>query len=187
MHLRLTFSTPAWARDEPPSPTEQIGSTTQGAQLTESRISDTSSLHSNLLPSDSVSRWWSFTSRTRQESFALLPHSTKSEKKSFRDIESDGFLPHHQVSVPTSAQLPTSVTLTQTGLRWDTPWTSQPRLQDPLPQPSRHGSEQDLAISNHEHLRKWIRKKKQIRSFILSNTYAPLVRPSIISLLQHFR
>lgn len=212
----INFSTLAWARDEPPSPTEQIGSTTQDAQLAESHIiCDTSSLQSSRLPSDSASRWWSFTSRTRQEALGLLSHSsTKPEKKSVRDIslswmtpsssmhegstfirknkekEPDAHLSHFQVSVPTSTQLPDTVTLPQTAaLGWDIPWSSPslPSAQTPSPQLRRgtpHASEQELTTTN---LSKWSRRTKQIRSFIIANTYAPLVRPSNISLLQNLR
>ena len=208
IHL-INPSTPAWARDEPPSPKEQIGSTTQGVRLTESRLSDTSgsSLRSNLLPSKPASQWWTFTSQTRQEPFALLPHSTKPEKKSLRDIwlstsssmregstfirrdkekEPDPFLPHLRASVPTSAQLPTTVTPSHTVAHgWDTPWTSQPSAQGPLPhfrRGSLYESDQELGTTNHEHL-----LRKRIRAFILSNTYVPLVRLPIISLLQYLR
>ena len=202
----IDLLTPAWARDEPPSPTEQIGSTTQP---TESRIiSDTSSLQSNHPTSNSASRWWSFTLRTRRESFGLLPHSlVKPEKKSVRDIslawippsssmheghtfirkdkekEPEAYLPQLQVSVPTSAQLPNTVTTPG----WDIPWASpsQPSARDPLPQLRRgspYGSEPEVVTTN---LSRWSRRKKQIRSFIIANTYAPLVRLSIISLLQN--
>jgi hypothetical protein len=201
----IDYLIPAWARDEPPSPTEQIGST---SQPTESRIiCDTSSLQSNGPTSNPASRWWSFTLRSRQDSFGLLPHSIKPEKKSFRDIslaqmrpsssmhegysfirknkekESDAYLPQLQVSVPTSAQLPNTVTTSG----WDIPWSSpsQPSARDPLSQHRRgslYGLEQEAAPT---HLSKWGRKKKQIRSFIIANTYAPLVRLSTISLLQN--
>ena len=198
--IPINFPTPAWARDEPPSPTEQIGSTTQGTLSTESRIiCDTSSLQSNPLE-NSASRWWPFTSPTRREFPSIKP-----ERKSFRDIslswisasssiregsafirkdkekEPDTLLPHIQVSVPTSTPLPTTATLPQAATPgWDTPWTSQP--QDALPQLTRgslYGSEQGLPTTNHEHLSKWSRSKKRIRSFIITNIYAPLVRPSV--------
>lgn len=201
----IDLLTPAWARDEPPSPTAQIGSTT------ESRIvADTSSFQSNGPPSDSASRWWSFTSRTRQEPSGLLPHSVKPERRSVRDIsltwtspsssmhegstfirknkekESDAYLPRLQVSVPTSAQLSNIVIPSQTATSgWDIPWSSpsQPSARGPLPQLRRgspYGSDQEVVTTN---LSKWSRRRKQIRSFIIANTYAPLVRLSIISLL----
>jgi hypothetical protein len=200
---RIDLLTPAWARDEPPSPTEQIGFATQPA---ESRIfSDASSLQSNRPTSNSASRWWSFTLRTRQESFGLLPHSIKPEKKSVRDTslawmprsssmpegytfirkdkeeKHDLYLPQLQISVPTSAQLPnTAVTP-----GWDIPWTSPSQLsaRDPFPQLRRgipYVSKQEVVTAN---LSKWSRRKKQIRSFIIANTYAPLVRLSFVSLL----
>jgi hypothetical protein len=196
----IDYFIPAWARDEPPSPTELIGST---SQPTESRvIFDTSSFQSNCPTSNPTSRWWSFTLRSRQESFGLLPHSIKPERKSVRDIslaclppsssmhegytfirkdkEKEPYLPQLQVSVPTSSQ-----TVTTPG--WDIPWSSpsQPSAQDPLPQfrgGSPYGSEQVVTTN----LSKWGRRKKQIRTFIIANTYAPLVRLSIISLLQNF-
>jgi hypothetical protein len=204
----INLFTLAWARDEPPSPTEKIGSTAQDVESAESHIiSDTSSLQSNRLPSDSASRWWSFTSRARQESFALLSHSTKPEKKSIRDISLSWMSPSSsmpegsifirrnkekgpdacvppQVSIPTSTQLPDTATSPQNGTpRWDIPWSS-PNVQGPSPQlrGSSHGSDQELATTN---LSKWSRKTKQIRSFIIANPYAPLVRLSIISLFRN--
>ena len=201
--LPIDLLTTAWARDEPPSP-EQIGSTT------ESRIiADASSLQSNTPPSSSASRWWSFNLRTSQEPPGLLPHSIKPEKKSVRDIslawtkpsssmqegstfirkdkekEPHAYLPQLQISVPTSAQLSNTVIQTATP-EWDIPWSSpsQPSSRDPLPQLRRgspYGSEQGVVTTNSS---KWTRRKKQIRSFIIANTYAPLVRLSIISPLR---
>ena len=195
----IDLLTPAWARDEPPSPTEQMGSTTQP---TESRIIlDTSSLQSNRPPSDSASRWWSFTLRSRQDSSGPLPHSIEPEMRSVRDIslawmppsssmnegytftrkdkgkEPDAYLPHLQVPVPTSAQLPNTVTAPGWDIHWASP--SQLNAWEPLPQLRRgspYGSEQEVATTN---LSKWSRRRKQIRSFIIANTYAPLVRLSI--------
>lgn len=200
----IDYLIPAWARDEPPSPTEQIGSTCT-SQPTESRIiCDTSSLQSNCPTSNPASRWWSFTLRSRQEPFGLLPHSIKPEKRSVRDIslpqmppsssmhegytfirkdkekEHDAYLPQLQVSVPTSAQLPNTVTTSGWNISRSSP--SQPSARDPLPQHRRESLyrlEQEAVTT---HLSKW----KQIRSFIIANTYAPLVRLSTISLLQNF-
>lgn len=201
----IDLLTPAWARDEPPSPTEQVGSASQPA---ESRIfSDASSLQSNRPTSNPASRWWSFTLRTRHEPFGLLPHSIKPEKKSARDTslawmptsssmheghtfirkdeekELDAYPPRLQVSVPTSAQLPNSATTP-----WDIPWSSpsQPSARDPFPQPRRgssYGSGQEVVTTISS---KWSKRKKQIRSFIIANTYTPLVRFSFISPLPNF-
>ena len=191
----------AWARDEPPSPTEQIGSASQPA---ESRIhSDASSLQSNRPTSNSASRWWPFTPRTRQESFGLLPYSMKPERKSVRDTslawmppsssmregytfirkdnkkEPDAYLPQFQVSVPTSAQLSNTVTTPE----WDIPWSSpQLTARDRQFRRESHGSEQEVMTAS---LSKWSRGKKHIRSFIIANTYAPLVRLSFISPFQN--
>jgi hypothetical protein len=91
--------------------------------------------------------------------------------------ERDTYFPHRQVSVPISTQLPESVTQTSArGL--DIPWSSpsQPSAQGPsLLQPERestHGSGQELATTN---LSTWSRRTKQLRSFIIANTYAPLL------------
>ena len=198
----INLLTPAWARDEPPSPTEQIGSATQQA---ESRIfSDASSLQSNRITSNPASRWWSFTLRTRQESFGLLPHSIRPEKKSFRDTslawmppsssmhheghtfirrdEPDAYPPQLQIPDPSSAQ-PHITAITP----WDIPWSSpsQPSARDPFPQLRRgspYVSGQDVVTTS---LSKWSRRKKKIRSFLIANTYAPLVRLSFISPLQN--
>ena len=203
IYTPIDLLTPAWARDEPPSPTEQIGSATQPA---ESRIfSDASSLQSNRPTSNSASRWWSFMLRTRQESFGLLPHSIKPEKKSDRDTslawtprssnmtegytfirkdkakEHDAYLPQLQVSVPTSAQLSNSATTPG----WDIPWASpsQPSARDPFSQLRRGIPYVSKLEEVTESPSKWSMRKKQIRSFIITNAYAPLVRLSFISLL----
>ena len=186
----------AWARDEPPSPTEQIGSSTQA---TGSRVvSDASSFQSNHSTSNSASRWWSFTLRSRQESISpspekksirgtsltrMPPSSSMHEGYTFmckgKEKEPDAYLPQLQVCVPTSAQL------LNTPPEWDIPWSSPPiqaSARDPFPQLRRgcpYGSEQEVVTTS---LSKWSRTKKQIHSFIIANTYAPLVRLSFISL-----
>jgi hypothetical protein len=87
--------------------------------------------------------------------------------------EHDAYLPQLQVSIPTSAQIPNSATTPG----WDIPWTSpsQPSARDPFPQLRRgipYVSKLEVVTESPS---KWSMRKKQIRSFIITNTYAPLL------------
>ncbi|KAF8973922.1 hypothetical protein BDZ97DRAFT_1647958 [Flammula alnicola] len=195
---------PPWARDEPPSPKEQDvqASTHEGTHPPDSRMSDVTSLQSS--PSDAGSRWWTFTlPRTRPESFNHVPSSPKTERKSFRDIslswmptsvsqrEGSSFLrkdkeketehPASHLSMPLPAQLPVPYTLSHTNTPgWDTPWTSRTNAQGPVRDNilESYGFEEDHSSgSDHDRreLSRWSRRRKQIRSFILVNTYVPLL------------
>ncbi|KDR85106.1 hypothetical protein GALMADRAFT_53655 [Galerina marginata CBS 339.88] len=204
--VTTVVTSPPWARDEPPSPTEPLASPHDGPHVTESRISDVASFQSN--PSEGTSRWWTFTlPRTRQDTFNLTPATPKTEKKSFRDIslswipasasqrlgEGSTFIrkekekeaghdltPH--LSMPLPAQHPVEFTLAHNNTPgWDTPWTPRPAAQGP----SRDSGEEEEesygfradshSDSSHKNLSGWALRRKQIRSFILVNTYVPLL------------
>lgn len=85
-----------------------------------------------------------------------------------------------QLSIPLpAAQLPYTLSHTNTP-GWDTPWTSRPNAQGP----SRHnrlesygfGADHESSTSETQNGSRWSRRRKKIRSFILGNTYVPLVR-----------
>ena len=97
--------------------------------------------------------------------------------------EKNGEEPPQSLSIPMPAQLPISYTLAHTNTPgWDTPWTARPNAQGP----NRHnrldsyGFEEDQQSTSSPRISgsKWTRRKKRIRSFILVNTYVPLVSPS---------
>ncbi|CAA7266551.1 unnamed protein product [Cyclocybe aegerita] len=200
--VTAVVTSPPWARDEPPSPKEQTGSIHEGNHATESRISDVASLQSS--PDQGASRWWTFTlPRPRQdEDFERLP-STPRERKGFRDLslgwmptatslrESSTFLrrekekepengtPYLSISMPPPAAPAVPYTLSHTSTPgWDTPWTPKPAAQGPS-RPSRPNSygfvEEVLPDENEKRLSGWSRRRKQLRSFILVNTYVPLL------------
>ncbi|KAF9481435.1 hypothetical protein BDN70DRAFT_876422 [Pholiota conissans] len=201
--ITTVVTSPPWARDEPPSPTEQavpLSSPHDRSNFLDSRMSDVASLQSN--PPDGGSRWWTFTlPRTRPEAFDRLHSPPKPERKTLRDIslswmpasatqrEGASFLrkdkekepeEHTNLSIPMPAQLPAHYTVSHTSTPgWDTPWTSRSNAQGP----SRHDrlesygfeEEDDSSDSGRENISKWSRRKKQLRSFILVNTYVPLL------------
>ncbi|KAF8912772.1 hypothetical protein CPB84DRAFT_1759464 [Gymnopilus junonius] len=198
----IVVTSPPWARDEPPSPTEHLAPSTDGPHLTETRISDVTSFHSRH-PSDGTSRWWSFTrTRPRQDTFNLIPPSPKTERKSFRDISlswmptsatprEPGFLrkekeresdpsPTPHLSIPIPSQPPHTLAHNNTP-GWDTPWTSRPAAQGPTRQ-SRDDDEESYGFrednqsdSSHKNLSGWALRRRKLRSFILVNTYVPLL------------
>ncbi|KAJ3492478.1 hypothetical protein NLJ89_g11226 [Agrocybe chaxingu] len=80
---------------------------------------------------------------------------------------------------PTAPGVPYTLAHTSTP-GWDTPWTPKPAAQGPS-RPSRPNSsygfveEEALPDENEKRLSGWSRRRKQLRSFILVNTYVPLL------------
>ncbi|KAH9486813.1 hypothetical protein JR316_0000878 [Psilocybe cubensis] len=192
----------AWARDEPPSPKE-VPSDTQGAQNhTESHahVSDTASFQSG--PAEGTSRWWTFTlPRTRQEAFNLLPPPPRLDRKSFRDIslswmpasatqrEGSTFLRKDKEKEKEHATEPMSISMPPPSMPytmahantpgWDTPWSARAAAQGPSRR-SRDDASSDYEEDEHsdtspKDLKGWALRRKRIRSFILVNTYVPLL------------
>lgn len=208
INLLISCYNTAWARDEPPSPKEPALSPKEGPHVDETRASDVGSFQSD--PSEGTSRWWTFTlPRTsrhqQQESLNLLPTSSKSERRGFRDIslpwmltssasqrevstvlrrdkekESNCDSPHLTMTMPAPPPAPYTLAHTNTP-GWDTPWTSRPAAQGParVDREDSYGFEEDHGSdspSSDKDLSGWALRRKQIRSFILVNTYVPLVR-----------
>ncbi|KAJ6621252.1 hypothetical protein B0H10DRAFT_2019421 [Mycena sp. CBHHK59/15] len=176
MSLRASTSTlnpsPTWARDEPPSPKEEVFTDTHHA--TESRPSVAS--FQSTYASNSPSRWWAFIrprdlsdSPPPEQQQYLSPH-IKSDRKSvsFKDrsiswlpTQRDGtaFSRKRQTRVNSinrdwnlSITLPTppaaSFTLQHNATPgWDVPWTSRVGAQGP---PGRHHSEDSGGTDNDD-------------------------------------
>ncbi|KJA29243.1 hypothetical protein HYPSUDRAFT_32641 [Hypholoma sublateritium FD-334 SS-4] len=201
--ISTVVTSPPWARDEPPSPTDQTNGTSSPnnrPHFTDYQLSDAASIQSNAVP---ASRWWTFTlPRTRPDSFDHIPSSARPERRTLRDLslswmptsanqpegstfarggrEKTGEEPPQSLSIPMPAQLPIPYTLAHTNTPgWDTPWTARPNAQGP----NRHnrlesyGFEEDDQSTSSPRISgsKWSRRKKRIRSFILVNTYVPLL------------
>uniref|UniRef100_A0A8H7YAU0 Uncharacterized protein n=1 Tax=Psilocybe cubensis TaxID=181762 RepID=A0A8H7YAU0_PSICU len=200
--ITTVVTSPPWARDEPPSPKE-VPSDTQGAQNhTESHahVSDTASFQSG--PAEGTSRWWTFTlPRTRQEAFNLLPPPPRLDRKSFRDIslswmpasatqrEGSTFLRKDKEKEKEHATEPMSISMPPPSMPytmahantpgWDTPWSARAAAQGPSRR-SRDDASSDYEEDEHsdtspKDLKGWALRRKRIRSFILVNTYVPLL------------
>ncbi|PPR00644.1 hypothetical protein CVT24_000867 [Panaeolus cyanescens] len=194
--VTTVVTSPPWARDEPPSPKEQAGSINDTPNATESRLSDVASFQSN--PSQSASRWWTFTlPRQRNDSFDQLTSSPKVERKGFRDLslswmpttnnfresvylrkdkEKEGDSPISRPSLHIPPQPSTSFTLAQSHTPgWDTPWTPRAAAQGPF-RNNRHDNSYGFDNrSSHSSTKEPTGWKKQVRTFILTHTYVPLL------------
>ena len=197
----LTSRSLAWARDEPPSPKDN-GSVHEIPA--ETRASDVASLQS-----EQDSRWWTFTlPRTRIASTSSLRLDTipKTERKGFRDLslswmptsstlKDSAFTRKEKDKEKTLEPPPPALTLTlpsppeasftlaYTGSPgWETPWTSRPAAQGPRRRrPGSYGfTEFDEETSDHQHDRRPSRRQ-QLRAFILTNVYVPLVCPVLVT------
>ncbi|THH20839.1 hypothetical protein EW146_g591 [Bondarzewia mesenterica] len=83
--IKTVITTPPWAKDEPPSPTDADLSPSPGGSRTpsEARRSDVHSLNStSLAPADEHQRWWAFTRHTPQPTSSTTEGpSAMSERK----------------------------------------------------------------------------------------------------------
>ncbi|PPQ89397.1 hypothetical protein CVT25_002215 [Psilocybe cyanescens] len=171
---------------------------------TESHISDTASFQSGPAEGTSR-WWTFTLPRTRQEAFNLLPPSPRIERKSFRDIslswmpasatqrEGSTFLrkekekekekehttePPNHMSIPMPAQTSMPYTMAHANTPgWDTPWSARAAAQGPSRHSRDDGSSdyEDHSNTSPKDLSGWALRRKQIRSFILVNTYVPLL------------
>ncbi|KAJ7487718.1 hypothetical protein B0H11DRAFT_2014576 [Mycena galericulata] len=194
------ITTPPWAKDEPPSPTDEEQHFIDTHHATESRPSVVASFQS-AYASDSASRWWAFTrprgaSEPSPEQLDTLSPKPDRKGVSFKDRSiswRDGTFPRRvrqQSRAGTinrnwnlSITLPTppaaSFTLQHNVTPgWDVPWTSRVGAQGPA---GRHNSEDsdftedDSPVDPHKNYTVWGWRRKRLRAFILSNTYVPLL------------
>ncbi|KIM85346.1 hypothetical protein PILCRDRAFT_817350 [Piloderma croceum F 1598] len=216
--LRTVITSPPWAQDEPPSPTDETDHCTTSRHPSDSRPSDVASYQSSAPPGSvaHVSRWWTF-ARPRpwahgQQDF-MPPaegegahHSLGAMKRAsiFKD-RSMSWLPtsHHHRSQDVSNVSPTfskgfgshrsalkenrsnwgltievpapPVPFTMPHSRtpgWDSPWSPRAarnghhHAQDTF----EHDDDDDDDDSHEKSAR-----KKRLRTFILTNSYVPLL------------
>ncbi|KAF8898623.1 hypothetical protein BD779DRAFT_24535 [Infundibulicybe gibba] len=203
-HIRTVVTIPPWAKDEPPSPKDQVSfSDNTHNHTTESRPSDVASYHSG--PSDSTSRWWAF---TLPRTINNPPSPTKSERKGIRErsmswfptIEGSTFRKDKDkeqpdgpdqsqgmrsrgwdqtITLPSPTAAPFTLAQNVTP-GWESPWTARvaPRgAAGSHIRESSYGLEEQSPTQESQHvdLSIWQRRKKKLRTFILTNTYIPLL------------
>ncbi|KAF9044824.1 hypothetical protein BDZ89DRAFT_943053 [Hymenopellis radicata] len=194
--ISTVVTIPPWAKDEPPSPTEQPSSLADFHS--ESRPSVIGSLQSSNSP---PSRWWPFTlPRPRDYLTADFDDYAKTEKKpqhSFKD-RSMSWLPSSaagtwkekpaesseqarrrdwglQISLPTPSVAPFTLAQNPTP-GWESPWTARVAAQGPTRQDGfDFGDFEHVSSSSSSKETPWRSRKKRLRTFILSNTYVPLL------------
>jgi hypothetical protein len=180
---------PPWSKQEPPSPDEGLPVDTWPAGAPQSRPS---SHHSTYFSAES-SRWWTFNTQSRKfpsakdKSLSWLPTpnptrdqpslrrlSTKRperEPKSFRDW-------NLSITLPAPNEQPLTLSHANTP-GWNTPWTSRPAAQGPF---RRYNDEEasnadwaNVSDQSSVYSSIWKKRRKRFRSFVLTNTYVPLV------------
>ncbi|KAJ7103411.1 hypothetical protein B0H15DRAFT_812160 [Mycena belliarum] len=194
------ITSPPWAKDEPPSPTEEPFPDTRHA--IESRPSVASSSYASNEPS----RWWAFT-RPRGDSDPPehLMSQLKADRKSvFSKDRSISWLPNQRdgssivprryrpqsrgsainrnwnLSITLPAAPPASFTMQHSVTPgWDVPWTAHVGAQGPAGRHNSQGSEDedtdDTPVDPAKHTTVWKRRRKRLRAFIISNAYVPLL------------
>ncbi|KDQ63624.1 hypothetical protein JAAARDRAFT_385164 [Jaapia argillacea MUCL 33604] len=224
--IKTVVTTPPWARDEPPSPTEDVSpSTTPNPSSRwglESRPSDGISTHSSSggPPTPGPSRWWTFARPALGDSQSRVfepeedPNRSKPDKPrmSLKDRSMSWLSPAMalgrnleegpsrekgkdpevasptdkstlQIPLPQPPAAPYTLSHNKTP-GWSTPWS--PKISDGIlgqrnytTIPNGGLGEPDLddyGLST-PHMSPWQRRRKKIRKFLLTNTYAPLVSP----------
>jgi hypothetical protein len=196
----------AWARDEPPSPTDPDQHNFLSAPSHESlrRPSDVASYQS----SDSgPSRWWTFTlprpQRTNtleRDALSELKHdlrgnllkdrpnpkrsgsgdTTTLKSSEPKENGHNGWGLH--IDLPRTPGRPFTLSHSHTP-GWDTPWTARPPIS--LARANGNGDAyDDSAVEEHQSTEDgkqtpWKQRKKMLRGFLLTNSYVPLVSPPL--------
>ncbi|KAJ6610111.1 hypothetical protein B0H10DRAFT_2062148 [Mycena sp. CBHHK59/15] len=187
-------TSPPWARDEPPSPKEEVFTDTHHATESRPSVASFQSTYASNSPTTPRLRSSSSTSRPTYKSDRKSV-SFKDRSISWLPTQRDGtaFSRKRQTRVNSinrdwnlSITLPTppaaSFTLQHNATPgWDVPWTSRVGAQGP---PGRHHSEDsggtdnddsDLRTDPNKNTSVWRRRRKRLRAFILSNVYVPLL------------
>ncbi|KAJ8521460.1 hypothetical protein ONZ45_g1871 [Pleurotus djamor] len=185
--ISTVITSPPWARDEPPSPKEPSSVTDSNHPTTETRPSDVVSLQSSSYPGSSTaaaSRWWAFTlPRPREMTQAdLLNPAAKLERKSIVD-RSISWLPTSAIREAASSSLRKDKERREIERRKQN--QIQPMIRTVLGRtgsPAGPSGTPDYVMSTdrqsddrNKYLTNWQRRKKQIRRFILTNVYVPLL------------
>jgi len=199
----------AWARDEPPSPTDPDQQDLLSAPSHESlrRPSDVASYQSS---DPGPSRWWIFTLPRPQRTSTLekdilseVKHDLrgnllKDRQNSKRSESGDNGTVRNSeskenahpgrglhIDLPRTPGRPFTLSHTQTP-GWDTPWSA--RLPIPVTRANGNGDAyNELAMEEHQakeddEQTPWKQRKKMLRGFLLTNSYVPLVSARISAL-----
>ncbi|KAF9015236.1 hypothetical protein BDQ17DRAFT_1340717 [Cyathus striatus] len=197
-------TSPPWARDEPPSPKDQTEPLSDLYNVSESRPSDVASFASSSQPGsrwwifalprtrESIHL---LPARSRQDKKSVRDHSVSwlPTSASIRELrEGPSFLrrekerdPENEVQGttqdhPPAISLPTEPTTYFTLAHsrtpgWSSPWTPSQHAQGPvINREESYGFTNQRADSEKEG-GKWKRRRRRIRSFILTNVYVPLL------------
>jgi hypothetical protein len=201
-NLPISFPNPslAWARDEPPSPTDPHDSLSVPSHDSFRRPSDAASYQSS---DTGPSRWWTFT-LPRPQRTNTLDKETLSEVKhdlrgnllkdrpnrtlsgsgenatvgnpELKENSHNGWGLH--LDIPRTPGKTFTLSHTQSP-GWDTPWSA--RLPASVPRANGNGDAyNELGVAEHQpeedyELNPWKQRKKVLRHFLLTNSYVPLV------------
>lgn len=206
-HLRLCYC-PAWAKDEPPSPTDSHHElpTPRGSYgISDVHPSDLSQHSSSAGPSGEH-RWFPFTRRRpmlpSSEVFGIEPSLTRLERRPTislgfhlrddRSLEPGEKSPEQttsrtldrgfRVALPTTPAAPYTLPQSRTP-GWDSPWAAKPlesfshrNIYEQLQ--NGESAEEQPAGDSTTNGSWWPRARKRARTYLLNNTYVPLVRHS---------
>ena len=201
---RLILCAAAWAKDEPPSPTDshlELPPTLGGTYgLPDARRSDLSQ-NSSAGPSGEH-RWFPFTRRRpllpSSEVFGAEPSSIRLERrptvhvgfshredrspalgeKSFEQVPSRSPDRGLRIALPTTPAPPFTLSHGRTP-GWDSPWTARPL--ESFPHLSAYEQLHNGDSSEEQgSTGLWPRTRKRARAYLLNNTYAPLVRHTLM-------
>ncbi|KAF7311000.1 hypothetical protein HMN09_00643400 [Mycena chlorophos] len=203
VHIPTVRTAPPWAQDEPPSPAEEHSSQLHAINATESRPSVTSfSTHASKEPSRWNT--FATRPRGASNAALAQPSTSGTDRKnlSFKE-RSISWLPsqrdgssfprrQRQPSRATSINrnwdlsivLPTPPTLAASTAYtlqhnatpgWDVPWTSRVGAQGPAGRHLAEGSDEESPVDSEKEAELRHRRRHQLRLFILSNAYVPLI------------
>ncbi|KAK7064131.1 hypothetical protein R3P38DRAFT_3249713 [Favolaschia claudopus] len=203
--LPSVITSPPWAKDEPPSPTEEQNFA-DSLHAVESHAS-VPSFNSAYSPSNSASRWWAFArprgdSDAAEDPYSIPPLTEKPDRRTVsftnRSISwrpsgtRDGStFPRRNRQLNRNWNLSITLPTPPAGAftaqhnatpGWDAPWTSRVGAQGPA---GRHHSDSSSynehdeesgspGGANKDHTA-WQRRRRRLRTFILTNTYVPLL------------
>jgi hypothetical protein len=195
----------AWAKDEPPSPTDshhELPSPGGSYGPSDSHRSDVSQHSSTGVAGPSGEhRWFPFTRRRPMlpspEVFGAEPSPTRLERRPTINL---GF--HHRddrslepstsrtldfrIALPTTPATPYTLPQSRTP-GWDSPWAARPlesfshrNIYEQL-QNGESAEEQPIENSTTTNGSWWPRARKRARAYLLNNTYVPLVKHTLLA------
>ena len=201
----------AWAKDEPPSPKDQHSITHR--DTTEFRPSDVPSYNPSISDLSPNSRWWAFTlPRPTRQSPIPESHSATTAKPERRRIswlhtsssmrEGASFIRREKdpetsqaingtnrfrglsITLPTSPATPYTLSHNVTP-GWDTPWSPRAAVRgtERLPVDDDLGETPTYPYESQQNADVQRAQKNRFRTFILTNTYVPLVSSRTLSSL----